>query len=386
MRVYLDNAATTKVSEKVVRVMNLHFQSEYGNPSSIHRMGIDEKHFVETSREKIGSILHCDPSRILFTSGATEANNTAIYHYYKTSKNAGKNHIVLTGIEHSSVYKYCEYLAEAHGVETTVVNADYRGVVDPYAISRAIREDTFLVCAMAVNNETGTIQNITHLASVCKRKNVPLHMDVTQAVGHTHINLSVFDDIDCSFSFSGHKFHGPKGTGCLIKPTGRMTPLFFGGDQESYNRAGTENVPGIVGMSTALEEGFQNGFWESQIKEIKKHFIKTLQQKVGGVLLNGDPVKSIPGILNVSFAGVKGNVLVSMLSDLHGVFCSTGSSCNGKSSSPSRVLKAMGMTDDRALTAVRFSFSRYTTIEEIDYTMEALCECMMRLRGWIKSL
>lgn len=384
-QVYLDNAATTRVSDKVAHVMNVHFVKEYGNPSSVHGMGITERNVTEAAREQIGAHLKCEPSRIVFTSGATEANNIALNHYFTMGRTRGKDHIVISAFEHPSVYNYCAYLSESRGAEVTVVNPDHRGIIDPWAISKAITDRTCVVCVMAVNNEIGTIQHLTHLSSVCAKRGVPLHMDATQAIGHFKMNLGVFQGT-CSFAFSGHKFHAAKGIGCLVKPEGNICSLFFGGSQEHYVRPGTENVAGIIGMSTALDEAYQNGFWEKEIKARKDQFVTELKQKVGGIVLTGDQKMCIPHIVNVSFEDVQGDVLVSMLSDIHGIYCSTGSACCNGDASPSRTLLSMGLSEKEALSSVRFSFSRYTTEEEIDYAVKSISKCVANLRGWVNIL
>lgn len=377
MRVYLDNAATTRISEKALIAMGEIMRESWGNASSLHGMGLAAKGDVEKARKIIGTQMGVDPARVVFTSGATEANNTILRDYAIEGMNGGKRHLVVSAIEHASVWEFCQFLKRVHGFELSVIQPDATGSVCAEEVERAIRHDTAFVAVMAVNNEVGTIQPFQSIHDLCRSYGVPYHCDFTQAVGHTHI-----DGMDCaSFSFSAHKFHGPKGAGALVLPSGwRGRPILYGGSQENGSRAGTENVEGITSMAVALCEQTNNVERSDRILILKKLLWNGLRDSIDGVVLNGNIESSVPNILNVSFDGVHGDSLVYMLSEAYGVYCSTGSACCNGNTDPSRVLKAMGMSDNQALNAVRFSLSRYTTKEEIDYTIEAVKKSVLMIR------
>ena len=375
MAIYLDNSATTRVSEKALEAMVEIMRESYGNASSVHGMGIAARGEIEKARGMVGKCLGMDPARLVFTSGATEANNAAILHYALEGERMGRRHIVVSAIEHPSVLECCRRLEKERGFFLSVVYPDRNGVVDVGSVAREILGDTCMVCLMAVNNETGMIQPFRDVARICEGKGIPYHCDATQAVGH----ISLGDELkEASIALSAHKFHGPKGVGCLMLPT-RLTryhALLVGGAQENNRRAGTENVAGIVGMAVALSEAHD----DYRIRILRGQMLAGLENKVGGVLLNGAIDGSVPHILNVSLTGVKGDGLVSMLSHLYGVYCSTGSACCSGSTMPSGVLRAMGMSDGRALSAVRISLSRYTTEWEIDRAIDAFADCVKVIR------
>lgn len=378
MKVYLDNAASTRISEGAYAAMSEAMRECYGNPSSAHGKGFAALGEVERARIIIGVCIGCDPARIIFTSGATEANNLALHCYAEEGERRGKKHIVVSAIEHPSVIKYCEMLRDRRGFCLSVVKPRESGVISVEDVEKAICAETSMVCVMAVNNETGVVQPFEAIHKLCTSIGVPYHCDVTQAVGH----LPFFVQMEgASLSFSAHKFHGAKGVGALVWPDGwRCTATMIGGDQEDRRRAGTENVCGIIGMAVALsEQNAYNGYYV-QIAERKNQLWTGLCDRVGGVVLNGCMEGSVPHILNVSFEGVHGDSLVSMLSEIYGVYCSTGSACCNGDTEPSRVLRSMGLSDSRALGAVRFSFSRYTTKDEILYTINAIKGCVENLR------
>lgn len=378
MKVYLDNAATTRISDKALAAMTEVMRECYGNPSSAHGKGFAALGEVEKARNIIGVCLGCDPARIIFTSGATEANNLALHCYAEEGERRGKKHIVVSAIEHPSVMKYCEMLRGRRGFYLSVVKPRENGVISVEDVEKAVCAETAVVCVMAVNNETGVIQPFEAIQKLCTSMGVPYHCDATQAVGHIPFYARMEG---ASLSFSAHKFHGAKGVGALVWPDGwRYTATMIGGDQEDHRRAGTENVCGIIGMAIALSEQNANDGYFVQIAERKNQLWTGLCNVVGGVVLNGDLNKAIPHILNVSFEVVRGDVLVSMLSEVYGVYCSTGSACCNGDTEPSRVLKSMGLSDSRALGAVRFSFSRYTTKDDILYAMNAIKGCVKNLR------
>lgn len=378
MGVYLDNAATTRIDDKVLAAMTDLMRESWGNPSAVHGMGLAARGEIEKARSMIGACLSVDPARIVFTSGATEANNTALNHYAAEGERKGNRHMVVSAIEHHSIIEYCCYL-EKRGFEVSIVNPRSNGTVYVSDVEKEIRKDTCLVCLMGVNNETGMIQPYEPLAMLCRERAIPYHCDATQAVGH--IPFGTFLE-NASFSFSAHKFHGPKGVGCLVLPSelSQFNKLLHGGAQEGYRRAGTESVEGIVGMAVALAESKREGLHTSDIKWMKKRLWSGLQHKVGGVVLNGTLNGSISYILNVSFEGVQSDALVSMLSNVYEVYCSTGSACCSGTTEPNRVLKSMGLSDAQALGSVRFSFSRYNTLEEIDYTIQSISNAVSVLR------
>lgn len=382
MEAYLDNAASTRISEKAYAAMSEAMRECYGNPSSAHGKGFAALGEVEKARNIIGVCLGCDPARIIFTSGATEANNLALQCYAEEGERRGKKHIVVSAIEHPSVMKYCEMLRERRGFYLSVVKPRESGVISVEDVEKAICAETAVVCVMAVNNETGVIQPFEAIHKLCTSIGVPYHCDATQAIGHIPFYARMEG---ASISFSAHKFHGAKGVGALVWPDGwRYTATMIGGDQEDHRRAGTENVCGIIGMAVALSEQNANDGYCVQIAERKNQLWTGLCDRVGGVVLNGNLNKTVPHILNVSFEGVQGDVLVSMLSEVYGVYCSTGSACCSGNTEPSRVLKSMGLSDDRALSAVRFSMSKFTNEKEIDYCVRSVHECVNRLRKRIQ--
>lgn len=378
--VYLDNAATTRVSEKALEAMTEVMRESWGNASSVHGMGIAAKEEIEKARGIIGNCIGIDADRILFTSGATEANNAVMNHYATNGEREGKKHLLLSAIEHPSILEYGRYLAEQRGFELSIVYPSNDGIIDPFEVKRMIRKDTCMTCVMAVNNEIGTIQPFEDIYLVCKEHGVPYHCDMTQGVLFAH-NIYAMDE--ASFSFSAHKFHGPKGVGALILPDSirHFHSFLHGGYQEDYRRAGTENVEGIVGMAIAFVESQNSGKLRHEANNMRHYFFTLIDQMAGGIVINGNYSKSVPNILNVYFEGVNGEELVSMLSNVYNVFCSTGSACCSGDSKPSHVLKALGFSDERALNSVRFSFSRYTTKEELDYASDSLLRCISRLRS-----
>lgn len=372
--VYLDNAATTRVSEKALEAMRDLMRGSWGNASSVHGMGLAAKGEVERARKMIGDGLRVAPERIVFTSGATEANNAALNHYAIEGERAGKRHIVVSAIEHPSVFEMCWHLKETRDFEFSVVDPMSDGTVRSEDVINEIRNDTCLVCVMAVNNETGAVQPSKELALLCEERSIPYHCDATQAVGHMEFGEGLEW---ASFSFSAHKFHGGKGVGALVLPsrTYRFNKLLHGGPQEDCRRSGTENVEGIVGMTVALWESSTNEFYLSEISNLKRLLWNGLEKRVGGVVLNAMLDGSVPHILNVSFDWGKGDVLVQMLSEVFGIYCSTGSACCAGESEPSHVLKSMGLSDERSLSAVRFSLSRFNTVEEIEYVIKSVLKC-----------
>ncbi len=370
--VYLDNAATTKLSKKVIEAMMPYYTEEYGNPSSGYALGTTSKGAVENCRAEIGKLIGVDSERVVFTSGATEANNAAIRNHLFRGARSVKNHVVVSSIEHPSVW---ECLRSYRGLDITVVNAGKNGWIYPSEVEKSIRDDTCLVCVMAANNEMGALQLLPEISKICMEKGIPLHIDATQAIGHTYFNVKQMGIVgDFTLAFSGHKFHAPKGIGCLV--TNSCQTILYGGGQENGIRSGTENVPGIVGMTVALENAYQNNFWHKKIKALRECFLAELRGLPCKYEINGNLVFTLPNILNISFKGIDGSELVSMLANVHSIYCSTGSACCSGISEPSRVLTSMGISNADALSAVRFSFSRYNTEEEIKYVARSIKECI----------
>ena len=379
MRVYLDNAAGTRMSDKVIGDMLRAFGLIEGNASSVHRAGMEAREMVEESRERIAKCFRIEASRIVFTSGATEANNSAMSHYAAKGNREGKRHIVISSMEHPSITEYCRYLSDERGYEITVVEPTDDGVIRSEDVIRALRRDTCVVSVMGVNNEIGTIQPFEEIGRLCSALGVPFHCDMTQGASVAH---RIYNMEGASFSFSAHKIHGPQGVGILIVPSGlrHFQKFIHGGNQERGLRAGTENVAGIVGMASAIAEGFQYGFWKERIEMLRDRLYQGLCKEVGGVVLNGNYNKSVPHILNVSFEGIEGDAMVTMLSNVYEIYCSTGSACCSGNTEPSRVLKSMGLSDARSLGAVRLSLSQYNTCDQIDYTIKSISEAVSAFR------
>ena len=371
--VYADNAATTKVSKPVLDVMMPYFTEEYGNASSIYALGRSAKKALETARETVAKAIGAETSEIYFTSCGSESDNWAIRSVCERLAAKGKKHIVTSVFEHHAVLHTCQAL-EKLGFEVTYEN----GIVKTEDVKNAIREDTALVTIMYANNEIGTIQPIEEIAAVCREKGVLFHTDAVQAMGHVKIDVHA-QGIDM-LSLSGHKIHAQKGIGALYVRKGiPVTNLIFGGAQERNRRAGTENLPAIAGFAKAMEIAST---------DIEKRAEKTAKQRdrlIEGILklprtrLNGDPVKRLPGTVNISIEGVEGESLLLML-DLNGICASSGSACTSGSLDPSHVLLALGLKHEVAHGSLRLSIGDETTDEDIDYTLEVVPKVVKRLR------
>ena len=370
--IYLDNAATTKTLEESAKLMLSIMTEEYGNPSSIHRKGFAAEKHIKKAREIVAGVLDCEPKEIIFTSGGTESDNLAIIGAARANKRKNK-HIVTSSIEHSAVSGAMKYLEEKEGFEITCVPCNENGTVNPESIKEAIHEDTILVSVMYVNNETGSLQPIKEIEKIIRfaGDNIIFHVDATQAVGKYRINLKN-SRIDL-LTGSSHKFHGPKGAGFLYRRDGiKLEPVIIGGGQESGFRSGTENVAGIAGMANSLlymSDNLDESY--NRVSDLKKDFINKISD-IEEVYINGGGNGS-PYIVNVSFAGIKGEVLVHALED-RSIYASTSSACSSRSSKPSPVLSSMGLSPERMDSAVRFSFSIDTKKEEIESAAEALRE------------
>ena len=376
--IYADNAATTQVSEEVLNAMLPYFRTAYGNASSIYKLGRDAQRDVEAAREKVAKALGALPAEIFFTSCGSESDNWAIKGAVETLAKKGKKHVVTSVFEHHAVLHTCEYL-EKHGIEVTYVPVSDKGLIDPEDVRKAIREDTALVTIMFANNEIGTIQPIEEIAAVCHEKGVLFHTDAVQAVGHVDIDVKKMG-IDM-LSLSGHKIHAQKGIGALYVRKGIILPnLIHGGGQERSKRAGTENVPAIVGLGVAIENAVKN------IPEKNKIITARRNRLIDGILqiprtrLNGDRDKRLPGNLNISIEGIEGESLLLML-DMNGICASSGSACTSGSLDPSHVLLSIGLKHEIAHGSLRLSIEETTSDEDVDYILEVLPGIVERLRS-----
>ena len=378
MRIYLDNAATTKMSDTAIKAMIPYMNEIYGNPSSLHSVGQEANEALQNARERIAKLLGCEPREITFTSGGSEADNQAIISAAKLGERKGKKHIVSTAFEHHAVLHTLKKL-EKEGFEITLLDVHEKGLVTAEQVREAIRDDTCLVSVMYANNEIGTIQPISEIGEVCRERGVIFHTDAVQAVGHLHINVKD-QNIDM-LSLSAHKFHGPKGVGVLYTRKGiPLTTLIEGGAQERGKRAGTENIPAIMGMTAALEEANAK-IDENAVKltALRDKLIVGLSE-IPHSVLNGDYEYRLPSNVSFCFEGIEGESLLLLLDD-KGVCASSGSACTSGSLDPSHVLLAIGRVHDIAHGSLRLSLSEENTEQEIDYTIKAVKEVVEYLRG-----
>lgn len=375
--IYADNAATTQVSEEVLSVMLPYFRSEYGNASSIYKLGRDAQKTIELTREKVAKAIGADASEIYFTSCGSESDNWAIKGVCEKLAAQGKKHIITSVFEHHAILHTCEYM-EKHGWEVTYLPIDSNGLVCPEDVRNAIREDTALVTIMYANNEIGTIQPINEIAQICKEKKVIFHTDAVQAVGHVEIDVHK-QGIDL-LSLSGHKIHAQKGIGALYVRKGLVLPnLIHGGAQERNKRAGTENVPAIVGLGKAIEIACTNIPEKAAVTAEKRNRLIDGILKISHTRLNGDRDKRLPGNVNISIEGIEGESLLLML-DMNGICASSGSACTSGSLDPSHVLLALGLKHEVAHGSLRLSIDENTSDEDVDYILEVVPKVVQRLR------
>lgn len=378
MYIYADNAATTKTSPKAIEAMTKCMRETYGNPSSLHTVGQIAAEVLLKAREDVAEILGADFNEIYFTSGGSEADNQAIRSAATFGAKKGKKHLISTKIEHHAVLHTLNKL-EKEGFEVTLLDVGKNGIVDPQAVADAIREDTALVTIMYANNEIGTLQPVDEIAEICAKKKVIFHTDAVQAVGHVPINVHE-QKIDM-LSLSAHKFNGPRGIGVLYVKRG--VPLFNlieGGAQERGRRAGTENLPAIVGMVTALKEAVADmEEKEERVRKLRDRLIAGLS-KIEHSTLNGDPIKRLPGNVNFCFEGIEGESLLLLL-DAKGIAASSGSACTSGSLDPSHVLLAIGLPHEVAHGSLRLSINEDNTEEEIDYMVKEIPEVVDYLRN-----
>lgn len=374
--IYLDNNSSTRIDPAVLEEMMPFLTTQYGNPSGSHRFGARVKEATDRAHERVAALLGCEPNEIVFTSGGTESDNTAIHSALQMSPE--RRHIVTTSVEHNAVLNYCQTVGR-HGCAVTIVEVDGQGHLDLGELERAIRPDTAVVSVMWANNETGVIFPLERIADLVRSKGVFFHTDAVQTVGKMPIDLS---KIPVHFlSLSGHKLHAAKGVGALyVNRKTRFQPLLVGGPQEGGRRAGTDNVPSIVGLGKAAElalEGLEEE--NTRVRALRDRFESALLAELEDVMINGDPEVRLPNTSNVAFTGVDAQAILLKL-DQEGVCCSLGSSCTTGAVQPSHVLRAMHFSNERARSSLRFSFGRYNTEAELDKVLEIVPRVVRKLR------
>lgn len=377
-KVYLDNAATTALSPKVLEKMMPYFTDIYGNASSPHSFGQNARIGVEHAREQVARAINADPSEIVFTGCGTESDNTVLFGVAERYAKKG-DHIITTNVEHHAILHSCAAL-EKKGIKVTYLPVDKDGLVTPEQVRDAITDKTILVSVMFANNEVGTIMPIPEIAAVCHEKGVLFHTDAVQAAGHIPIDVKAMG-IDM-LSISGHKFHGPKGVGVLYERKGiRLPSYIIGGEQEKGRRAGTENVAGIVGLGEALELAVTNmSETSARMTRMRDRLIEGIEATIPEVKLNGHRTKRLPNNVNFSIKYIEGESILLML-DMAGIAASSGSACTSGSLDPSHVLLALGLTHEVAHGSVRMTLGDDTTDEDIDYVLETLPKVAHRLRA-----
>lgn len=371
--IYLDNAATTKISDVAIEAMEPYLNDMYGNPSGVYNMGRMVRETVDEARESIAEALNCSSENIFFTSGGTESDNWVL----DNAKYNG-NHIITTEIEHHAVLNKCAQM-ERDRINVTYLSVDDNGKVSPMQIETNLNENTSLISVMFANNEIGTIEPVREIGRMARRNNVLFHTDAVQAFGHIPIDVEEMN-IDM-LSASSHKFHGPKGVGFLyVRNPTEMSPFLYGGGQEKGKRAGTENVAGIAGMSAAVKDAVKNMDFRMK-KEIKmrNYLMNRILNEIPYARLNGHPSDRLPGNVNFTFAGVDGTSLVVMM-DNDGICISAGSACSSGSDKPSHVISAIGVPEEYAYGTIRITLCSENTMEEINYTIHRLKENIYRLR------
>ena len=374
--IYFDNNATTKVDERVLEEMKPLFCELYGNPSSMHTFGGQIGRRISQAREQVADLLGCEPSEIIFTGGGTESDNAAIKGTLAAAPDRRK--VITTRVEHPAVLAVCREL-ENRGYTVVELNVDKKGRLDMAELDEQLDENTALVTIMYANNETGVIFPVDEIAGLAADRGVIFHTDAVQAIGKIPLNLKQ-SKIDL-LSISGHKLHGPKGIGVLFVRKGtRLSPIILGGHQEAGRRAGTENVPGIVGLGKACELAQKNIEEENKkVKHLRDKLEQEILEKCPDCRLNGDKDNRLPNTSNISFEYVEGEAILLML-DQYGICASSGSACTSGSLEPSHVLRAMGVPFTAAHGSIRFSLSRYNTEEEVDYVIEKMPPIINRLR------
>jgi len=373
-RVYLDNNATTPVLPEVFEAMRPYFVEHFGNASSIHHHGQETRAAVERARESVAALLGCRPAEVVFTSGGTEADNLAIFGLVRPG-----DHVVTSTIEHHAVLNSCKHLQE-RGIEVTFVGVDGRCLIDPGDVRRALRPNTKLVTIMMANNETGVVQAVSEIGTTCAEADVYFHTDAVQAASKIPIRVK---EIGCDLlSISGHKFNAPQGVGALYVRKGTtLEPRFFGGSHERSRRAGTENVPGIVGLGTAAElarKGLESGA-DNAMAALRDRLESSILEQVDAAGVNGAGAPRVPNTTNIYFDYIEGEALIIAL-DLKGLAVSTGAACSSGAIEPSHVLTAMGLRPDRARASIRFSLGKQNSAEDVEFAIQLIPGAITRLR------
>lgn len=375
--IYADNAATTKMSDIAVQAMLPYLQEIYANASSVHLLGQRSAAALFSARQQVAQVLNCAPKEVFFTSGGSEADNQALISAAVLGKKQGKCHIVSTAMEHHAILHTLEAL-QAEGFTVTLLRPQADGIVTATQVAEAITDNTCLVSVMYANNEIGAIQPIREIGALCRKRGVLFHTDAVQAAGHLAIDVQN-DNIDM-LSLSAHKFHGPKGIGLLLaKSNIQLTSLIRGGGQERGKRAGTENLPGIIGLAAALKDAQENMQQNTAYITGLRDALRNDFDKIDGADFNGSREHCLPGTVNYSFQGVNGEALLSLLSN-EGICCSSGSACSAGSLEPSHVLLALGLSHETAQSALRFSLCEYNTMDEIQTIITKVTEAVNRLR------
>lgn len=376
-RIYVDNAATTKVAPEVLEAMLPYFTQDYGNPSSIYAEGRKAKSAIEHAREQVAAAIGADPKEIYFTGSGSEADNWAIRSTARALKSKG-NHIITSAVEHHAVLHTCKDL-ESQGYEVTYLPVDKYGMVSPDDVKSAIKDTTVLISIMLANNEIGTIMPIAEIGEIAKAAGIVFHTDAVQAIGNIPVDVNAMN-VDM-LSLTGHKFHGPKGSGALYVRNGvKLMSFITGGAQERMRRAGTENVPGIVGLGKAIELATANiPEKQEKLTALRDAYIKKVLETIPYSHLNGHPTKRLPGNANISFEFIEGEGMLLCL-DMKGISASSGSACTSGSLDPSHVLLAIGLKHEEAHGSLRVSFGEDNTADDVNYIADSLKEIVERLR------
>ena len=375
---YFDNAATTKVKKEVIDKMFPYFVESYGNPSSLYTLGRTAKVGIEEARKHVADLINCDKNEIYFTSGGTESDNTALKGIMYLNKNKGK-HVITSKIEHHAILNSCKTLEE-NGFKVTYLNVDKDGIINLEELVNAITEDTILISVMFANNEIGSIQPIQKIGEIAKEKGIIFHTDAVQACGNVKIDVKEMN-IDM-LSLSGHKIGAPKGIGALyVNKNIEFKNLIDGGHQEREKRAGTENVPGIIGLGEACKIAKNNMEPHiNKLKELREFYFSEIQKQVSDIKINGSMKHRLPGNSNVSFKGINGNELLMKL-DEKGICASAGSACSSGSNMPSHVLTAIGLTSEYAEGTLRVTFGDENTKEDVEYLVTSLADIIKEIRA-----
>lgn len=381
--IYLDHSATTRVDPRVVEAMLPYFTEEYGNPSSLHALGQRANQALEQAHRMVAQILNCSPREVVFTGSGTESDNLALRGVALARRHEGC-HIVTTPIEHHAITHTLEQLRQTMGVEVTEVPVDEHGRVDPQAVAAALRSDTILVSVMYANNEVGTIQPIAEIGALVRQRGITFHTDAVQAGGYLPLDVEALQ-VDL-LSLSGHKFHGPKGVGVLYVRRGTpYVSTITGGGQEDGRRSGTQNIPGIVGLATALRLAqSERAAKNERLQAMRDHLISGVLESVPGSRLTGQPEWRLPGHASFTIDGVEADALLLAL-DLESIAASSGSACASGAAEPSHVLQAMGVPRDRAMGALRLSLGDDNEPEEIERALDVLPKVVERLRAFAFS-